>query len=201
MVSLPFLSGGHLGGWGLPGGGRTGQGSRLGATGEALVEKVETGVGAEGKMPSRRRQLGADRQAAQDTDGILAPEGNHPAPRAASGASRAAGPVGLRDATCPAADSAGPSPRAWGVRAGSEHAPLTARTGSSTAETEGPSLSDRGGPRPDDEGSSPHAPVCARGTIRAYRLQPGSGQPVKRRIHRPARGPRAAWLRPVNGPL
>lgn len=108
MVSLPFLSGGHLGGGGLPGGGRTGQGSRLGATGEALVERVETGVGAEGKMPSRRRQLGETGKPLRMLTVFWLRKAVTQLPERPPGRPRAAGPVG------PAADSAGAFPASLG---------------------------------------------------------------------------------------
>ena len=70
-------------------------------------------------MPSRRRQLGADRQAAQDTDGILAPEGrSHNSQSGLRGDSGhpllGLGPWVSETPTCPPADKAGAFPASLG---------------------------------------------------------------------------------------
>ena len=165
MVSPPFLSGGHLGGGGLP---RRKDRAGLtagGATGEALMEKVETEESVlRVRCPHEGDSSGQTGRPLRILTVFWLRKAGHTTPRAASGATVGTLSWGWARGSQrrpPALQRTrrGPSQRAWGIRAGSEHTPLTPRTGSSTAETEGPSLSHRGGLRHDDEGPSPHAPV------------------------------------------
>ena len=154
-----------------------------GATGEALVDQVETEESVlRVRFPHEGDSSGQTGRPLRILTVFWLRKAGHTTPRAASGATVGTLSWGWARGSQrrpPALQRTrrGPSQRAWGIRAGSEHAPLTPCTGSFTAETEGPSLSHRGGLRHDDEGPLPTRRSEPDEQSRLIAPSPGPGRP------------------------